>query len=51
MNNLAIAKATCIIIIRDQQLISNNKTNLGLKAQLKKAKKAQQKQQAKLDKN
>lgn len=51
MDNPAITEAACITMIRDQQLISNYKTNPNLKAQLKKAKKAKQKQQVKLDKN
>lgn len=51
INDCAIAEAICIIIMRDQWLISNNKTYPNLKTWLKKAKKVKQKLQAKLDKN
>lgn len=44
MDNPAIAEAACITTMRDQWLISNNKTNPDLKARLKKAKEAEQKQ-------
>lgn len=46
-----IIEAACITTMRDQWLISNNKTNPDLKTRLKKAKEAKRKQQAKLDKN
>ncbi len=51
MDNPTITGAARIIMMRGQWLISYNKTNPDLKVQLKKAKKAEQKQQAKLDKN
>lgn len=51
MDNPAIAKASRITKMRDQWLISNNKTNPDLKARLKKVKVAERKQQAKLEKN
>lgn len=44
------AEASCITALRDQWMMNNNKMNLDLKARLKKAKIAEQKQQAKLDK-
>lgn len=51
MDNPTIAEAARIITMRDQWLISNNKTNSDLKVRLKKAKEAERKQKAKLDKN
>lgn len=51
MDDPAIAEAAHITTMRDQWLISNNKTNPDLKARLKMAKEAERKQQAKLDKN
>lgn len=38
IDDLILAKALQIMILRDQQIINNNKINLGLKAQIKKAK-------------
>lgn len=51
MDDPTIAEATRITTMRDHWLISNNKINPNLKAQLKKAKEAKQKQQAQLVKN
>lgn len=47
MDNLKHAQASHITALRDQQMINNNKINPDLKAQLKKAKVAEQKQKAK----
>lgn len=51
IDNPTISKATHTIIIGDQWLISNNKTNSDLKVWLTKAKEAKQKEKAKLNKN
>lgn len=51
MDNLTIAEADCITKMRDQWLISNNKTNLNFTTWLKKTTKAKRKQKVKLDKN
>lgn len=39
-----VAEAATILVLRDQWLIENNKTNLELKAQIKKANKEEKKQ-------
>ena len=50
MDDPAIASAAKITAMRDQWLLKNNKMNPDLKAQMKKAKEVEQKQQAKLNK-
>lgn len=51
MDDPIVAEASRITALRDQWLIQNNKTNPDLQARLKKAKAAEKKVQAKLDKN
>lgn len=51
MDDEVIAAAARIMELRDQWLLKHNKMTPDLKARLKKAKKAEQKHQAKLDKN
>lgn len=51
MDDPTIAGAARITAMRDEWLINNHKSNPGLKARLKKAKQAEQKQKAKAHKN
>lgn len=50
INNSKYAKVSRITVLKDWEIINNNKTNLNLKTWLKKVKVIKQKQQAKLDK-